>query len=502
MQVPPVASSSGASAICVRIIVVAVIALVILIKLQSDDSSPLNNVRGVATAGGDEAASVLRRSRRSATDDEETPAPTTAEPTPPPTPEPSSTPTPPFDKTEILRICDDPTIGARETPTSLRVSPPDPLHTGRTLFRDTGNGTYVALPPIDFAALYPLQFATWELEYILQDLLPRATSGGQLGIAELHPRQVFDPNHPVPPVENLTAPFLFNRSSARRASSSGVAVASNAGGNAMVPTVFVAHVFDTEHERCPDNVAAKLNFYKPRVVFVVSDEFGTAACLLETIKQRTSPKPRLYLRQYGAKSLNNMNNHHDYYTLPLGYRGDFVMPRTLRREQLTRASARRVVWSFVGGAKGSRGQLVASLGQRYPESIGTLDGKMSRVQMARLYGMSKFVLSPRGFQRMDCSRLYEASKFGAIPIVMCDRNEAGRAWDNFIGEKGDIPPWLYAPNIQSASEQMDALMASADALDKFQDAVLRWWDRVNANTARAIYDALTADDEVETPTAG
>uniref|UniRef100_A0A7S1VZ76 RXYLT1 C-terminal domain-containing protein n=1 Tax=Neobodo designis TaxID=312471 RepID=A0A7S1VZ76_NEODS len=139
----------------------------------------------------------------------------------------------------------------------------------------------------------------------------------------------------------------------------------------------------------------------------------------------------------------------------------------------------------------------------YLANLGHGDVKEHSAQtMTRAYADSVFVPAPRGWRVLDCFRDYEATRMGAIPVVVADgrSDEVERSFGHYYREPpGSLPPWVFAKSWTEAGDMMVALMKNMTALEEMQAANLRWWDRVNYNLRRGIYEALRDNDALPPP---
>ena len=176
--------------------------------------------------------------------------------------------------------------------------------------------------------------------------------------------------------------------------------------------------------------------------------------------------------------------------------GGFRVPRAEDGATVPRASTRPFVWSFVGGSKNRRREMVDVFRDAFPErgqGYAALDEGFSVERMTRLYERSQFVLSPRGFSHLDCFRLYEACRAGAIPVVLVSQAvKAHAAWGQFPGVSPDAPlPFIIASSWAQAAQRVSHLRNGGSAgLDRQQAAALDWWANVRAGAVHSIRKAL------------
>lgn len=106
------------------------------------------------------------------------------------------------------------------------------------------------------------------------------------------------------------------------------------------------------------------------------------------------------------------------------------------------------------------------------------DSRLSKFEIESLYSESEFIVSPPGYQALDCFRHYEASAIGAIPVVVASsRDELQAVFGNFAGFMGECPPWIYDINWDDARRQAEALLSDPVALNAKRAAVVKWWKK-------------------------
>jgi hypothetical protein len=182
------------------------------------------------------------------------------------------------------------------------------------------------------------------------------------------------------------------------------------------------------------------------------------------------------------------------YQMPLGY-----MNRYLLRERNSSLlavnlssfeSPRPMRWSFIGGmhgrGKAERERMVSLFSNWKPYYVGK---DMAPYDMKSYYDQSEFVLSGRGWENLDCLRVYEAILAGAVPIIVASNNDL----DSTFHYAGHRPPALYFNNWDTAFREVQTL--KTDQISAKRKELLQWWIdiirnirdvmRIGVNDARA-----------------
>ncbi len=154
---------------------------------------------------------------------------------------------------------------------------------------------------------------------------------------------------------------------------------------------------------------------------------------------------------------------------------------------IQRASARKYLWSFVGGVnKSSRPDMakaLAAVGPHFlrdtdqpsgPAAQGPLNGNPQPLSPAEFSGLlfdSTFSPCPMGNVNLECFRVYEALESGSIPIV-----EKRWSLDYFKGLLGDHP----LPTVRSwpeARRMIGRIVENPAQIDALQERCVSWRDR-------------------------
>ena len=87
----------------------------------------------------------------------------------------------------------------------------------------------------------------------------------------------------------------------------------------------------------------------------------------------------------------------------------------------------------------------------------------------QIYGNSDFVLSGRGWVNLETYRHYEASMFGAIPIVIGTEREI----EHTFGNSKERAPWVYSASWSEALSRINHM--SVTEVQDMRRRVLDWW---------------------------
>ena len=180
--------------------------------------------------------------------------------------------------------------------------------------------------------------------------------------------------------------------------------------------------------------------------------------------------------------------HHNVHVIPLGYVAGTLAGRSSVAvgEAIESIHAPRYfAWSMIGDpARGNRWAGLKAFGDVRPNCWGDHRNKTA---MAAIYASSSFVLSGRGHMNLDCFRHYEASIFGAIPIVVGSASEL----NNTFGHFGSYPPWVFASSWRKAKTRVQELLSRPELLEHKRHATIQWW-RAEVERVRSIMKQYTA----------
>ena len=133
---------------------------------------------------------------------------------------------------------------------------------------------------------------------------------------------------------------------------------------------------------------------------------------------------------------------------------------------------RKFKWSFVGNIKQDRLQMIMTMRKIHP----CYAGKASSEEMKNIYRESIFVPNGRGNVKLDCFRLYEASICGAIPIIVCSKNEFETTFS-----QEENPPWLRYDSWEEAHDSCLELLKDMKKLKTMSKNCIEWWNKRTNN---------------------
>ncbi len=215
---------------------------------------------------------------------------------------------------------------------------------------------------------------------------------------------------------------------------------------------------------------------KPRIIFHLSDEFGRFPEFHELAKYTT-----LYVRNYHHKSYPSVGEVY----MPLGYISGMIPHRSLDISSYIPSSQRYLAWSFIGSIRPNREKMIKTFTKIDFKKPFCLTNKIDPNQMFDRYLNSVFVPSDRGFNSLDCFRIYEACIAGAIPVVVGDSTEMESTFKH-----EENPPWIFAKDWSSASMICLGLFRNKEALDDRQQQIISWWRKRVENLKSKISGAL------------
>jgi len=97
---------------------------------------------------------------------------------------------------------------------------------------------------------------------------------------------------------------------------------------------------------------------------------------------------------------------------------------------------------------------------------------MNKKTLSNFYSNSVFSPCGRGHSNLNCFRLYEASLFGSIPVVVGDPDEIKQT---FFYE--DNPPWIFSHSWENSVEYCEYLLNNATELLSIQEKIEIWWNK-------------------------
>ena len=213
---------------------------------------------------------------------------------------------------------------------------------------------------------------------------------------------------------------------------------------------------------------------KPKLIIHNSDEHGTRPEMLNLSKY-TSLMLTQYMFHHNTVSHNVLN-------VPVAYLPGFHVRGVPNWEDIKPMNKREYDWSFVGELKSDRAYAIDTFKTIWNDAR-YYCGKTSRDKMNDVYNNTRFVISPRGYKNMLCSRTFEAITSGAIPIIAgCTRDEMEKTYNYF----GLDVPFLHADTWEEAVQ----LCKRTENLDDIQSQCIVWFKSITIRLQKAIHEAL------------
>ena len=171
---------------------------------------------------------------------------------------------------------------------------------------------------------------------------------------------------------------------------------------------------------------------------------------------------KIYMREYHHKNYNYTPN---TVHIPLGYTNDLIK----YKKNNIKSNDRKITWSlFTNHLNQDRIELIS----HFKNLKGGFYGKnISKISLSNFYSNSIFSPCGRGHSNLNCFRLYEASLFGSIPIVVGDFDEIK---ETFFYENN--PPWIFLNSWSDAVDYCEYLLNNMDKLLIIQDNLQIWWN--------------------------
>jgi hypothetical protein len=230
-------------------------------------------------------------------------------------------------------------------------------------------------------------------------------------------------------------------------------------------------VYSTFYASSINNMSTIVKNIRPRILILLSDEFGMFPNLMELSKYT-----RLLLHNYN-------HSHYKYYEnciqLPLGYVSGFLNNVTNIRDCKTIAE-RKFNCSFIGEIKSDRKEMCDLFTSNMENTCISLlknswnlsNLKILPEDLYNIYSDSIFVINGRGNHTLDCFRIYEAIVSGAIPVIVATEKEIN---DTFC-YNGYKPFFIHDVSWQKVLEQCLSILKNKQQLQTIQNINFRWWN--------------------------
>jgi len=228
---------------------------------------------------------------------------------------------------------------------------------------------------------------------------------------------------------------------------------------------------------------------KPKCIIILSDEFGDLKDWM-VLAEHT----KLILRQhnhpgYEAKSYDNVIH------IPLGYVNTYLSNKSALDIETKKTKDRKYTCAFIGVMKQDRQHMTDLFEKNIPDTFikrtsnnwNIKDLPFSPPDTFMIYSDTIFILNGRGNSSVDCFRIYEALAAGAIPVIVCNKNELERV---FYYNDDILPPFVFAENWDDALAQCKGLLENPEKLQNKQDANIQWWKNKITEIRKKIKDVL------------
>ena len=221
-----------------------------------------------------------------------------------------------------------------------------------------------------------------------------------------------------------------------------------------------------------NDILNMVKLLKPNIIIHFSDESGT-----KNEYQILSKYTKLLLRQYFHSTYNHYNN---IKYLSLGYM-DKMFENNYLSIKLKSPKDRKYIWSFIGNLKQDRREMIS-----YMKNIkNNYTGRTDCTSMRDIYRESIFVPNGRGWFKLDCFRLYEATICGAIPIIVGSFEEYSTTFS-----QEENPPWLRYDSWEEAHNSCLELLKDMNKLETMSKNCVQWWNKRINNIHNLILDNI------------
>jgi len=231
---------------------------------------------------------------------------------------------------------------------------------------------------------------------------------------------------------------------------------------------------------------------RPLVVFYLSDEWGNCPDAI-SISNHT----KLFFHQYNHSTYTYGTNN---IQIPCAYVTHFFNGKSSLNTSFKLITDRSFNVSFVGQVKADRVEMINECKRRMLKTnivagpnnwqIGSL--AVSPQQLHNMYTDSVFVLAGRGNISLDCFRIYEAIVAGAIPVVVAQEDEIYTTFNY----DGNVPPFIYADSWPKAIEKCNKLLQESiinpAVLQNIQNDLVAWWYQINISINSRILEVVNS----------
>jgi Exostosin family len=172
--------------------------------------------------------------------------------------------------------------------------------------------------------------------------------------------------------------------------------------------------------------------------------------------------------------------------VPIGYHSDLPF-----RSDFAPASQRPLLWSFAGGLKASRYDMVQGLSGAEPNVVHATSGvtspdpRLDKRQYLKLLEDSIFSPCAMGNVIMESWRLYESLEAGCIPVV--EKRTFLRYYERLLID----PPLVFVRSWSEAKERMLTLAGDRAELDRLPRETYHWWQQFKGSLKERVTRLVT-----------
>lgn len=231
---------------------------------------------------------------------------------------------------------------------------------------------------------------------------------------------------------------------------------------------------------------------KPTVGFLWNHDDGAdQPCHVGALKKSV----RLIFRQLAGNAVDRLSVGHGVFPLPPMWVPGAFHSVNYSKSDFAIASKRKFVWSFVGGSKPLRKKTIDALSRVKPNRFTFANTSVVSPQsmIQDYYSKAKFVPVECGVEFVDCLRVFDASKAGAIPIVVGTESHIVERFGHFFDVVEPLsmrtyrsPPWLTADNWEDALRQVLQLLETPAEIDALQKVAIEFYEQIVRNVVFAI----------------